>query len=253
MLTGKIFMVTGKRPGIFRMAFTLIELLVVIAIIAILAAMLLPTLAKAKAMALQTQCYNNERQIGLSIFMFVDDYSGYLPPGPNDMYTGAAINYGLDEGQFASYDNTSIYQLVYYLTPYLHIPAPITGSNFSTIFACPAAAAYNISGYDQTTRPFYGIYIWQHAAMSNNLPIDPFGYYETSGAYVLTNSFKLNQVGNYAPLSKVWALTEVDDLGSPSSGWKNEIPPGPIHNNHRNYLYFDGHVQTEQPTVKGVY
>jgi prepilin-type N-terminal cleavage/methylation domain-containing protein/prepilin-type processing-associated H-X9-DG protein len=78
--------VAPRRRG----AFTLIELLVVIAIIAILAALLLPALARAKAKGKQAACISNLRQIGLGMRMYADDNEGFLPTTTHGGSTNAS-------------------------------------------------------------------------------------------------------------------------------------------------------------------
>ncbi len=119
----------------------MIELLVVIAIIAILAAILLPVLAAAKAKALQAQCINNTKELQIGWMLYATDNQDYMIPNnpyipatpppqsecwcPNQNVTGAAMNWTTDIGN----TNISVFAVTI-LAPYM--------SGQLGVYRCPA-------------------------------------------------------------------------------------------------------------------
>jgi prepilin-type N-terminal cleavage/methylation domain-containing protein/prepilin-type processing-associated H-X9-DG protein len=83
----------GPGPGSSD-AFTLIELLVVIAIIAVLAGLLLPALARAKASARSIQCLNQMRQLGLAVNFYADENGDEFPRSQHSAFTHRQLTWG---------------------------------------------------------------------------------------------------------------------------------------------------------------
>lgn len=115
-------------------AFTLIELLVVIAIIALLAALLLPALGRAREKGRGSACVGNHKQITLAFLMYVDDYEGAFPPAYD--YPSYTSEIGWD---FATDD-------------YVNYRPGIIGQQLTArVFECPSRFNLNALG-----RPFTG-------------------------------------------------------------------------------------------------
>lgn len=227
-----------------RLGFTLIELLVVIAIIAILAAMLLPALSRAKQMAWRIQCVNNLRQVGIASQIYVNDNQN-------------KICYGFVMSSHVSFptpqDQTALETWVQALG------MNTANSSVSNINFCPAAKQINV--LNQPTYSANRIIVWDYA---DSQLAAPNGWLNKMNQVVKpSDAMEVNDCGGFNNANQTF-------WGSCDGGWMGRPPVCPHMGKNKQpfanpyvqawlytdgtgtQVYFDGHADARKVDLTGL-
>jgi prepilin-type N-terminal cleavage/methylation domain-containing protein len=206
------------RPR-YRRAFSLVELLVVIGVIALLIAMLLPALSRARAQARQTQCASQLRQVGQALFLYANGNGGYLPAwsGWHTYPDGANAD---DQ------------------------PGPAWTEQLAPSFVKPDSAVYNCPGYSPADPPRINYFLAARWSASRNQHAMKLTDVRMTSRFVLSGDMTNATLypGPFGQSEHVLDDCDKDDAVLPSLCFPYQAGGFWMHARGNNVLFDDGHV-----------